>query len=346
MKSLKSFSSSYFGAQGRFWQHIKPLIRQDTPRYFDYTMGGFSNPLKAFDELGKEIIVNDMCQYVVLGAKSLLEYPLDTNLNLLHSQILNIKRHHGILSQLGDARISKGIEEGKNICLYAPFTTEQREFIDGVCLEFQNNPRMLFAVGKVLINFTFRGVSWCNKTAQNKKSSEYTIKELTDTIYHWYVKLNEFRDLVIMKGLNLSHRVLSCDAQKLSQEYPALHENATLYADPAWPWKVKYDLPNPYFFVARDLSSILLQKQQDIGQLRWDTMTNDEIADEASTWVLNALNAGGKRFILNTQSTNRPEVSLLEQYIQQKNINVVNKIVQTFSGTHNSFDETWLVCEK
>ena len=336
-QAIGQFSIGYFGAQGRMWPYVQEFIPEGAKRYLDYTAGGFGNPLKAAVERKMPVAVNDLCQYVVIAARSVFEDPIEEahkEYSDLMNFLDNIVPRDGMMIAMKEA--------GTSIAKRGAFTDELRQYVDGLCSVANN--RMKFAVGKVLMDATFRGMTWCGTSANAIPILEWTTEYFKEKLLRWYRRFEVVRLTVQETGVE--HKVVSYDCGMIAKIAPELHKDAVIYLDPAWPWKdATLGVENPYEFVASIISGILLQRETSTPQFRWEEMTNEEIADEATNWVQRGLGAGAMRFILNTQSTNRPSVEMLLDSLNQKGIShtVANK--QSFKGTNKPFEETWIVCE-
>ena len=336
MYNVNQFSAVYFGSQVNFWKDIKSLIPEDASTYFDYTMGGFGNPLRAGYELKMNVVVNDLCDYPVIAARAIFQDSLTGETqDEVTERILRFPRIDGVFTEM--KKSSKTIEGG------GPFSLELCRFVDGVCATTTEN-RIKFAIGKSLMDTTFRGLGWARTDPNSRNVEGWTPRILATKAGKWYTRFEEVS--VQLRANGKQYFVLNEDCKLLAGKYADLHKGAFVYCDPAWPWALKFKSKNPYLFVVEKLSSILLQKETRKDQFRWEEMTDGQIADEVTDWVLDALKAGALRFVLNTQGTNRPNPEMLVGYCKEKDIIIEDVIKKEFKGTNNPFEETWIVCRR
>jgi hypothetical protein len=325
----KRFSISYFGSQVRFYEEIKGLLPEGkVNRYIDLVAGGCGTPYQLLkDGRVDSVTTNDLSYYSYACAKTTFNPEKKYTLVELQTML--------------DAEPTSGymtLHKEKNSKWWSD---EQLAYLDGYCIKNKDNHIALAALGKTILSkYTFRGLGFARKTTNGIVLKEIPVEDIIRDIY---TRLVEFNNLAVEVPNN--NDTINGDANNMVNEYTNF-KDAVVYADPAWPWHPNYggDTGTGYEFLSIDLSSILKQQLLEF-KLPWNISREKQIYDDVTLWISTALNKGAVQFVINSQDTNFPTMTDLDNHLR-KTFNVVNKhthVAFTSLAKRKNFQENWWV---
>lgn len=308
-KPLKRhFSIGYFGAQARFSDNIIELIHPEATRYIDLTAGGCGTPYKVALTKNIPITTNDFGYYSNQCATSVFKEDVSKiNIKEYLLEMLDIEPVEGYLTSL----LNSGWKKTKQ----GSWSKEMRMYIDGYCIANKDKPLALAALGKSFLGvYSFRGMSWVSTTNSKEKIETLSATHLINNIIKKFMEFYHY-NLALPQGLD--HNTSWNDANSFIHTYDKF-EGSHVYMDPAWPWNFASN-DNPYFLSSELIPQILLQRNIEVRPgLFWEYGQQDRILKEVTDWVEIPLSKGAKRVIVNTQSTNYPEPSIVEAHLKTK----------------------------
>jgi hypothetical protein len=309
----KPFSIGYYGSQSRFANEILKLVPEGASRYVDLVAGGMGVPYAFARTRNKPVAVNDASYFSHAWGMSVFKDDFTRTLtDEKIRELLDVTPVEGyITNHTKFANISNGGAIPENIAKY----------LDGLLQTHHDKHVVAAAIGKLLATeFAFRQLRFCSTSAEGISIKKYPIETVITKLYRI---IDEAR--IYNQGLSeevLVQNIVSWDdASNFVQrsDFPNMCEGAFVYMDPAWPWNpaAGSNVENPYFFTSVLLPEWLLQTSDTDMSLRiWPNDDADFILNDIYTWVSAALNAGALRVVVNTQSTNFPEPSIVEDFLR------------------------------
>jgi len=339
----KPFSIGYYGSQSRFANEILKLVPEGASRYVDLVAGGMGTPYAFARTRNKPVAVNDASYFSHAWGMSVFKDGFTRTLtDEKIRELLDVTPVAGyITNHTKSANISSGGAIPENIAMY----------LDGLLQTHHDKPVVAAAIGKLLTSvFTFRALCFCSTSVEGIPIKKYPIELVIPKLYRI---IDEAR--IYNQGLSeevlLQNIVSWDDASNFVQrsDFPNMCEGAFVYIDPAWPWNPALgggNVENPYLFTSVRLPKWLLQTSDIDMSLRiWPNDDADFILNDIYTWVSAALNAGALRVVVNTQSTNFPEPSRVEDFLRTHfNVTSVTSSFQRSSTAKTSSFGEYMYC--
>lgn len=312
-------SLQWFGGQSRVGERILSLFdryKLPTSSYFDYTAGGLAIPLRiAMTRRGQNVTVNDRCRYTAIGARALLlELPQPIDFWIAKIPPVS-ERVRGVLTELvEEAHLSSRRILEKDTA----FTQDVIQYVDAVATLCQDQNTLLLALGRTLLDATFRSLGWSRKTANGEVVSDWTPQSVFERMCYHLGGITLAQQKVAEQGGH--HHVFCEDCDNLASVASTIHKDAVVYIDPAWPWSKKIGMgaKNPYFFLSGPLSDILSGVRVPPSHIRWDDYTDEQIMEELCKWIDGSFERGAHAFIPNNQTSNRPHPDFMEEFLRER----------------------------
>jgi adenine-specific DNA methylase len=290
----KYFGWNYFGSQGKVFEKLSTIIKDNIGpfnKYVDLTAGGGS-ACYLFAKEGKTVYANDINYYAYLCNKTILCKNEKINFEEIE-QIIPIKDflYNNWKHNTGDSKLLKCNEQ-------------MVMWFDGALNQIKN-PIILSCIGKSLINvYGYMGIPAMSLTTKTGKlATEILLDEFKIDLYK---EINRVQQFMLNNEKNYTTNL---DALNASQQKHL--KDSIVYIDPAWPYAkgMSHGDSNPYIWYYRLAKILSLNKQKD-GYL-WIKTPDEQIMDDVKKWINNAFEQNANYFIINTQSTNRPNPNTL-----------------------------------
>jgi hypothetical protein len=296
--TTQSYTSSYWGSQlvSAFPPELTELSKS-VSSFTDITAGGGAYPYYLAQQ-GVRVNLNDRNQYAFLNLEATFNYDFEEDLEHWFESFCRDSHPDKMTSESVGYLESHLQQPG-----FPKFNVHTCMYVDWLFRNFKQHHRLvLAATSRTLVShFTFRGLSWSNKTSDNKPVKDATPEEFWIRMCRTAWRICHYNRLLPSHNF----QVTNFGALPCLEVLPI--RGGIVYTDPAWPWNQKVDSSNPYTFFTKSVSSIIQQKNLELSFSMWKNSDRTLILNELRTWFDRTFSLGAQYFCLSTQGTNFPD---------------------------------------